>query len=140
MNDDGPITKIWLERANQSPVLYHAMLWGYSFPEYLSPKQRKVITSHYTTAIKEMVKLIDSESTATDEMLLAVTLLSVTERVPPEPPGFGFFQPLLARLQTINIVERLHFAEPHRSAVKQLVADRGGLKNVTMPGVAEALQ
>lgn len=140
VDDSAPVTETWLERANASALLYHAMLWGYSFPDYLDRKQRKVIDRHYATAIKELIKFVDAETAASDEMLIGVALLSITEQPPTEPPSFGLFRPLLTKLQTINIAGDLRYAEPHRSAVKRFVADRGGLGKILMPGVAEAMQ
>lgn len=104
------------------------------------------IHRHAATAMREIRRLASTLEQATDEMLQAACYLSMTAR----PRcyrygrvgglGFGLFRPPLQKLQALDMHGETYFAEPHLSAARRMVGQRGGLREVHLVGFAEALQ
>lgn len=76
-----------------------------------------------------------------DELLFAVLLLS--SRSPDEIPvviekkAIGAFRPPLTNLHNLVIGSSIRFGDVHRETLKRLVARKGGVAEIVMPGLGE---
>ena len=78
-----------------------------------------------------------------DELLFAVVQVSAQVEdaiLVPNGGRIAAFRPYLTTLQNLHIASlNLAYDTPHRSALRRLVSKKGGMKKVTMHGLAEYL-
>lgn len=99
------------------------------------------LAEHAAVALREMRRLASLHDTATDDMIHAAMYLAGQLRPKHDrASGFGLFTPPLRALTASDIYEETYLAEPHVSAVRALVRQRGGITAPAMPGLQEALQ
>lgn len=75
-----------------------------------------------------------------DELLFAMLLLSARSTDIPvviEKTVIGAFRPPLTNLHNLVIGSSITFGDVHRETLKRLVAQKGGLAEIAMPGLGE---
>ncbi|KIW49496.1 hypothetical protein PV05_11169 [Exophiala xenobiotica] len=110
-------------------------------------KANAVMLSCQNKAVKSVREHIDA-GTVTDAVIFAVLALTISETDPTivahnqdrHKCCFGGFDPGFRSLGWLDYFSYFRWAETHISALKRLVAARGGLDNITTPGIAEQVQ
>jgi hypothetical protein len=98
------------------------------------------LAEHATAALSEMRRLASLHDAATDDMLHAAMYMSIQPRPAHDrTSGFGLFNPPLHKLTASDVHEDTYIAEPHVSAVRRLVSQRG-LTTIRLAGLQQALQ
>lgn len=103
------------------------------------------IRKHTLASMKELRRMAERREHATDEMIHAAMYLSMTAR--PRSPrfgreggqGFGLFSPPLQKLQALDSHVETYWVDPHVSAVRGMIKQRGGLDQLKMYGLPESV-
>ncbi|KAK0099539.1 hypothetical protein ONS95_000264 [Cadophora gregata] len=148
----GPETQMptaWFRKAWEKPILMHALAFGaivhmdvLRSPRISLENPLRLFHKVQTmTLLKEEMK--NPDATALDDVILAVLALSTNEvetvaNHMKEKVRSPFNSPLPS-IQWLDVYGSITHVKAHTLAMRSLVARRGGLENVELPGLAETL-
>ena len=148
----GPETQMptaWFRKAWEKSILMHALAFGaivhmdvLRSPRISLENPLRLFHKVQTmTLLKEEMK--NPDGTALDDVILAVLALSTNEvetvaNHMKEKVRSPFNSPL-ASIQWLDVYGSITHVKAHTLALRSLVARRGGLENVELPGLAETL-
>jgi len=146
----GPETQMptaWFRKAWEKPILMHALAFGaivhmdvLRSPRISLENPLRLFHKVQTmTLLKEEMK--NPDGTALDDVILAVLALSTNEvetvaNHMKEKVRSPFNSPL-ASIQWLDVYGSITHVKAHTLAMRSLVARRGGLEKVELPGLAE---
>jgi hypothetical protein len=107
------------------------------------PRSMHNMAIHYETQTVQLLRreIIGDMHNPRDELLFAMLLLSA--RSTDETPVvvvkrvIGAFRPPLTNLHNLAIGSSIRFGDLHRETLKRLIAQKGGVAEIVMPGLGE---
>jgi hypothetical protein len=127
------------------PLLFHALTAASAVAVIMMKRtpraMHELVLQHETQAIQCLRREISSTiRKPRDELLFAVLMLMRSNEnisTITEPRTLGSFRPPLTQLQHLETGSSLSYRPAQREILKTLVAQKGGLTKVGMPGLAE---
>lgn len=137
----------WLGKMNEHPIVMHAMLFGaQAHMDVLRGPRLRVDSSIRLFHKLQTMRLLNEElrnpeKIPLDDIILAILTLSANEvettnAIEKEPSPFN--SPL-ASSQWLDVYGSMSHLAAHTTAMRSLVARRGGLENIELEGLAEVL-
>ncbi|KAK2778762.1 hypothetical protein FQN52_002677 [Onygenales sp. PD_12] len=144
----------WLPRAMENPALFTAFMYGaaghmqtrkrlestHVTPQTREEKLEQIICE--TETIKQLNKMmLDPRQGCTDEVILAVLCMAFNKIDYSKWTADNHSAPKapLRNLQWLDVYGGLSLNDQHVKGLMALIQTRGGLGNITMPGLAETL-
>ncbi|KUJ19512.1 uncharacterized protein LY89DRAFT_780437 [Mollisia scopiformis] len=151
--DSGTITSLgaaWLEKTNERPIVMHAMLFGAQvhLDVLRSPRlslDNPVRLYHKVQTVRLLKdELKHPENIPIDDIILAILTLSANEvetvaNNAVEDKVRSPFNSPLANTQWLDVYGSITHLAAHTTAMRTLVARRGGLEKIELEGLAEVL-
>jgi hypothetical protein len=144
LNSINSVTKAWLSACVENPFLFNIFMWSTcikcSFRGsriYCSSAQA---LTYKVAGIQQLNKVISNGRKAlTDEVILVIAGLAAHEAGNVTKEKIKPFSSPLQSAGLLDIYGGMQVVPEHRDTIHWLVALRGGIENLTLPGLAEGM-
>lgn len=147
---DETLSAAWFRLSMTDELLLNSFVWTSALEMSLynaTASNHAVMLRCQNNVIQDIRSQID-RGQVSDSVLFAVLTLTIRDTDPrravqedvEDGYSFGGFAPPLRSLGWLDSFSHFRWTQSHIDALKRLVTARGGLQNVTAPGIAEQLQ
>jgi len=142
----GLVPRAFFQAGLQNPALFYVLLWSTCAHQDVLRRSNTLTTSSHGLSykIKGIQKLNEAlskggKNSATDAIILTVLGLVIGEDYQFTEELRKPFNPALTDSALLSFHGRSHIIPEHLDAIVRLVALRGGIDKITLPGLAESL-
>jgi hypothetical protein len=143
LNSINSVAKAWLSACVGNPFLFNVFMWSTCIKRNFIRGSRIYCNStqaltYKVAGIQQLNKVISNGRKAlTDEVILAIAGLAAHEVVNVTEEKIKPFSSSLQSAGLLNVYGGMQAVPEHRDAILWLVTLRGGIENLTLPGLAE---
>jgi hypothetical protein len=139
------VAKAWLSACLGNPSLFNVFMWSTCIKRNFIRGSKTYCDSsqaltYKVVGIQQLNKVISNGKRAlTDEVILTIAGLAAHEAVKVTEEKIKPFSSPLQSAGLLDIYGGMQVVPEHRDTIYWLVALRGGIENLTLPGLAECM-